>query len=97
MKITKSETKKVGKEIGFECDICHKKTIYILDFLPEKNTITWSHPVGGWGERDQTDKIDVCSLECLLKALKKVYFGAIIKLSSDFLDSLREEEDGTSK
>jgi hypothetical protein len=90
MDILKEETKKVKNKIGYECDICHKKIEYKFDFLPQRNTIKWSHPSGGWGESSETEKIDVCSLDCLLKALKDVYFGANIKLSSDFLNSLRQ-------
>ena len=92
MKITKSEMKNVEKEIGYICDICKKEVIYEFDFLPERNTITWSHPSGGWGESNEKENIHICSLDCLLKALKRVYYGADIYLSSNFLDSIRKGE-----
>lgn len=84
MRITKKEMIESEKEIGYECDICHKKIMYESALYHENNTIIWSHPSGGWGERTETERIDFCSWECFCKALKNVYFGADIKLSYDF-------------
>jgi len=76
---------------GYICDICGKEVTFKTTFLPNYNTIKWSHPEGGWGERDATETIYFCSMSCLQKALKKVYFGASVKLSYDFLEDFREK------
>lgn len=88
MKITKKEMIESEKEIGYICDICHKEVIYEYDFLPQKNILKWNSQ-DGWG-RDALEETYVCSMECLIKALKNAYFGAEIKLSYDFLESLRK-------
>lgn len=91
MKIKAKITETREKTIGYTCDICKKETIYNITRSNEESTIKWSHPVGGWGERDETDTIMVCSMRCLFKALKGVYFGADIRLSYEFLESFRNE------
>lgn len=88
MKLSKTINTIQEKNIGYKCDICGKEIIFKLDFLPQYNTITWTHPSGEGGI--ETEEIDICSTNCFLKALKRVYFGAHIELSYDFLNSYRE-------
>ena len=91
MRITKDEVVNIKKEIGYECNICHKKVEYKNDSYSKRNTVTWSHPSGGWNERHETETLDVCSLGCLLIVLNRISFGAEIKLSSSFLNSIQNE------
>jgi len=91
-KIEEIKSKETTEDIGYECDICGKRVIFKLRFLPQFNVITWSFPVGDAGERTVTEDIYICSLECMIKALKKIYFGANIKLSYDFLESIRDKK-----
>ena len=61
------------RETGYECNVCHKKVIYDLYFLPRRNTIKWTFP-NGFGSA--TDEAHVCSVPCLVKYLQGIYFGA---------------------
>ena len=92
-KIEEFKNKEVAEDIGYECDICGKHVIFRPRFLPQFNVITWSFPAGNGGERTATEDIYICSLECMIKALKKIYFGAHIELSYDFLESIKEKND----
>ncbi len=91
-KIEEIKSKEVAEDIGYKCDICGKTVIFKLKFLPQFNIITWSFPAGNGGERMVTEDIYICSLECMIKALKGIYFGAHIELSYDFLKSINEKE-----
>lgn len=88
MKITIQST--ISAVNGYVCDVCGKKVEFESDFFPQVNALSWNHPSGGWGERDETETKDFCSMECLMELLKSIYFGANIILSSDFLNDYRD-------
>lgn len=77
------------KVVGYVCDICNTNIVFKHVDFPQKNILTWSHPSGAWGESTGEESINFCSMKCLLKALRKVYYGANIELSSDFLENWR--------
>lgn len=82
-------TKKVCK--GHNCDICGKKIEFNSKLFRNINTIKWEHPSGGWGENTEYECIVICnSIDCLNKALKKVYYGAKVNLNSDFFYQLHK-------
>jgi len=92
-RMTINKTTEIQVCIGYTCDICGREVEIPQSLYGRKiNTVTHSYPSGGWGERDETEVIDICdSIDCLLKALKKVNFDAEIVLSSQFIKKYQEQ------
>ena len=82
MRLTKEKNIVSVEEIGYVCDVCKKEVKYSSILDNSRNTVRWSYP-------DGYENADICSVSCLLKYLKGVYFGAEVSLSGQFLDDLR--------
>lgn len=89
MKLTRKEMKEQEKEFGYKCDICHKEVIYKFDTI-QRSTVAYSIPSYGAGTGGQ-QRIDICSIECLLGALEQVCYSADIHLSSNFIDDAKKK------
>lgn len=79
------EERLINTQVGYKCDICKKEFLFSDTYYSIRASTVDTEDM--FGEKSH---YDICSLKCLINALKKSYSTTNVVLSRDFLNTLRD-------